>query len=260
MRKKTNISKQIREINLNELILNQDDLKLFSLINNKINHNICNKHQKELCLYCIDENELICSVCYGTCIKNNHSILSLNDYSNEISEKIKILLNKIKKEVTQNNETIEYTRAKQNKLKQKIKDLANYIKNESDLLIQKIQNSKINSLNLLNKVEIISNTKFTKILNQKEEKQKKLNKNKNKIKKMEKLEKDEKNIIKLIQESKKILSKEVEGVDEREERVLIKKENGKRKIDIEREEFDPDTNWENKIKLKTNNKLLLKIN
>ncbi|KAJ6251691.1 e3 ubiquitin-protein ligase trim [Anaeramoeba flamelloides] len=175
----------------------------------KINPNFCDKHKTELCFYCKDENELICSKCHRNCRKNNHSTLSLYDYSNEISRKIKIIINKIQKEEIQNNETIKYTRVNQNKLTQEIKELANFIENESDLLIQKIQNSKINYLNLLNKVEIIPNTKFTKILKEKDEKQKKLNKNKNKIKKMEKLEKDEK-IIKLIRESKEILSKGVE--------------------------------------------------
>ncbi|KAJ6230168.1 e3 ubiquitin-protein ligase trim [Anaeramoeba flamelloides] len=193
----------------------------------KINPNLCNKHKKELCFYCKDGNELICTECYETCRKNKHSTLSLRDYSNEISRKIKIIINKIQKEEIQNKETIKCTHVNQNKLTQEIKELANFIENESDLLIQKIQNSKINYLNLLNKVEIISNTKFTKILNKKEEKQKKLNKNKNQIKKIEKLEKDEKTI-KLIRESKKILSKE--------------------------EEFDPKMNYLDKIKLKKENK------
>ncbi|KAJ3437065.1 hypothetical protein M0812_19136 [Anaeramoeba flamelloides] len=173
--------------------------------------------------------------------------------------KIKIIINKIQKEEIQNNETIKCTHVNQNKLTQEIKELANFIENESDLLIQKIQNSKINYLNLLNKVEIKSNTKFTKILKEKDEKQKKLNKNKNKIKKMEKLERDEKKI-KLIRESKEILPKGVEDEEERKrkwEKKKLKGEVGREKggkIEEERKEFDPKMNWGNKIKLKNENK------
>ncbi|KAJ6230202.1 hypothetical protein M0813_06840 [Anaeramoeba flamelloides] len=223
----------------------------------EINPNLCIKHKKELCFYCKDENELICNKCHRNCSKNKHSTLSLHDYSNEISRKIKIMLNKIQKEEIQNKETIKRTRVNQNKLKQKIKDLSNFIENRSGLLIQKIQNSKINYLNLLNKVEIISNTTFTKILNEKEEKQKKLNKNKNQIKKIEKLEKDEKTI-KIIRKSKEILSKEEERKKKKKNTKKKKKLNIKggrgKKIEKEREEFDPKMNCENIIKLKNENK------
>ncbi|KAJ3435694.1 hypothetical protein M0812_19436 [Anaeramoeba flamelloides] len=171
-----------------------------------INTNKCEKHQEKLSLYCKDENKLICTECYETCRKNNHSILGLNEYSNEISEKIKIIINKIQKEELQNNETIKQTLVNQNKLKQETKELVNYIENESNLLIQKIQKTKINYLNLLKKVEIISNTNFTKILNEKKIKQKKINQNKSKIKKLKKLKKDKKKI-KLIQGSKEIIQK-----------------------------------------------------
>ncbi|KAJ6230188.1 hypothetical protein M0813_06826 [Anaeramoeba flamelloides] len=223
----------------------------------EINPNLCIKHKKELCFYCKDENELICNKCHRNCSKNKHSTLSLHDYSNEISRKIKIIMNKIQKEEIQNKETIKRTRVNQNKLKQEIKELANVIENRSDLLIQKIQNSKKNYLNLLNKVEIISKTTFTKILNKKEEKQKKLNKNKNKIKKMEKLEKDEKTI-KLIRESKEILSKEEERKKKKKntkkkKKLNIRERTGK-KIEKEREEFDPKMNCLNKIILKNENK------
>ncbi|KAJ3441587.1 b-box zinc finger protein [Anaeramoeba flamelloides] len=57
----------------------------------KINHNICDKHKEKLSLYCQNENRLICSECYEICRKNNHSILGLNEYSNEIYEKKKMI-------------------------------------------------------------------------------------------------------------------------------------------------------------------------
>ncbi|KAJ3437121.1 tripartite motif-containing 33-like [Anaeramoeba flamelloides] len=187
----------------------------------EINPNLCIKHKKELCFYCKDENELICNKCHRNCSKNKHSTLSLHDYSNEISRKIKIMLNKIQKEEIQKNETIKRTRVNQNKLKQEIKDLSNFIENES------------------------------------EEKKKKLNKNKNKIKKIEKLEKDEKTI-KIIRKSKEILSKEEERKKKKKNTKKKKKLNIRRgrgkKIIKEREEFDPKMNCENIIKLKNENK------
>ncbi|KAJ6230322.1 tripartite motif-containing protein [Anaeramoeba flamelloides] len=256
----------------------------------EINKNICDKHKKELSLFCKDDNELICTKCYETCRKNNHSILGLNEYSNEISEKIKIILNKIQIEEIKNNETIKHTLVNQNKLKQEIKELGNYIENEFNLLIEKIQNSKINYLKMLKKVEIISNTNLTKILNKKKKKKKKINKNKIQIKKLKKLEKEEK-IIKLIQGSKKIIEEEENDEKkergEREENKKKKEEENDEKNEFEwfldlqlekfdgilkecleefdplleekleeeyEEEFDPKMNYKNIIKLKNESK------
>ncbi|KAJ3424191.1 motif protein trim9 [Anaeramoeba flamelloides] len=95
----------------------------------KVNFNLCRKHNKELSLYCIDENKLICSECYSTCKLNDHEILGLQDFSNEIYEKIKIILNKIQNEENQNKETIQKSLENQNKLKEKIKNIyKNHIK------------------------------------------------------------------------------------------------------------------------------------
>ncbi|KAJ6239799.1 tripartite motif-containing protein [Anaeramoeba flamelloides] len=200
---------------------------------------LCDKHQEKLSLYCQDENELICTGCYETCRKNNHSILGLNEYTNEISVKIRIILNKIQKEEMENNKTIKHTLENKNKLRHEIKEIANYIENGSSLLIKKIKNSKINYLNLLNKVEKLSNTTFDKILSKKEENKKNINKNKTKINNLKKIEKDKKKI-KLIQESKEIIEKIEKAEREREER--------------EKEKFDPKMNQKNRIKLKNGNK------
>ncbi|KAJ6239924.1 hypothetical protein M0813_24845 [Anaeramoeba flamelloides] len=208
----------------------------------KINSNLCDKHNKELCLYCKDENELICGDCYDTCRKNNHSILGLDEYSNEISQKIKIILNKIQKAEIQSNETIQKSLELKNKFKIEIKKLSNFIENQSDLLIQKIQKSKINHLNLLLKVEIISNTKFTKIINKNEAKQEEIKETKTQIKILKKLKKDNKTI-KLIRESKEIIEKDSE--EREKEEILIQRS---------KEEFDPKMNLQNRIKLKNENK------
>ncbi|KAJ3428036.1 hypothetical protein M0812_25668 [Anaeramoeba flamelloides] len=136
----------------------------------KINSNLCDKHKKELSLYCKDDNKLICTKCYETCRINNHSIFGLDEYSNEISEKIKMILNKIQNVEIQNNETIQKSIELKNKFKIEIKELSNLIENQSDLMIQKIQKSKINHLNLLLKAEIITDTKFDQIMNKKSSK------------------------------------------------------------------------------------------
>ncbi|KAJ3435688.1 tripartite motif-containing protein [Anaeramoeba flamelloides] len=211
------------------------------------NQNVCNKHKKEFSLYCKDENELICTECYETCRKNNHSILGLNEYSNEISEKIKIIINKIEKEDIQTEVTIKRALVNQNKLQQEIKELVNYIKNESNLLIQKIQKIdylKINFVNLLSLVGKLSNTNFTKILKEKEEKRKKINKNKIQIEKLKKFEKDEKTI-KLICESKEMIEeddekmkKEKEKKEEREKERIRERERKSQELEKLEKEFD----------------------
>ncbi|KAJ6252076.1 hypothetical protein M0813_14625 [Anaeramoeba flamelloides] len=122
----------------------------------EINSNLCDKHNKELCLYCKDENELICGDCYDT-------------------------------------------------------------------------------------FEIISNTKFTKIINKNEAKQDEIKETKSQIKILTKLEKDNKTI-KLIQESKRMIEK-----DEEEREIRRSKEEYK-------EEFDTKMNSQNRIELKNENK------
>ncbi|KAJ6244385.1 tripartite motif-containing protein [Anaeramoeba flamelloides] len=217
----------------------------------KINSNLCSKHMKELCLYCIDENELICGKCYSNCKINNHSILALDEYSNEISEKIKIILNKIQNEEIQSQETIQKSLELKNKFKIEIKELSNLIETQSDLLIQKIQKLKINHLNLLKKVGIISDLKFDQIINKNEAKKEEINETKNQIKILKKLEKDEKTI-KLIRESKEIIEKDKE--EGGGGRVKVRKRESQRNNEKDKEEFDPKMNYINQIKLKNINK------
>ncbi|KAJ6237766.1 hypothetical protein M0813_26559 [Anaeramoeba flamelloides] len=240
----------------------------------KINSNLCDKHKKELSLYCKDDNKLICTKCYETCRINNHSILGLDEYSNEISEKIKMILNKIQNVEIQNNETIQKSIELKNKFKIEIKELSNLIENQSDLMIQKIQKSKINHLNLLLKAGIISDTKFDQIIDKNEAKQEAINETKKKIKILKKLEKD-KNTIKFLQESNEIIEKD----EEEREKERKKEQQRKREIQREKEskeicnlnqreiqrskeeereknleEFDPKMNRKNVIKLKNENK------
>ncbi|KAJ6249653.1 tripartite motif-containing protein [Anaeramoeba flamelloides] len=242
----------------------------------EIESKLCNKHNKELRLYCKEDNELICTKCYVTCRKNNHLILDLDEYSNEISEKIKIILNKIQNVEIQNNEIIQKSLELKNKFKIEIKELSNLIENQSNLLIQKIQKSKINHLNLLLKIGIISDTKFDNIMNKNEAKQESINETKKQIKILTKWKKDKK-IIKLIRGSKEIFEKEEKEEMEKERKkeqqrkreIQREKEKleeirrlkqRKKEIEIQRskeefeEEFDPKMNRENIIKLKNENK------
>ncbi|KAJ6255238.1 tripartite motif-containing protein [Anaeramoeba flamelloides] len=231
----------------------------------KTNFNICRKHNKELSLYCIDENKLICSECYSNCKINNHEILGLTDFSNEIYEKIKNILNKTQNEEKQNKETIQKSLENQNKLKEKIKNICKKIENDSDLLIQKIQDSKINYLNLFKKIEIIINTKIETILKGTEKKQKKILKKKIKINTIQKLKKDKKHIkiIKSERKKGKKVKKGKKGKKEKEKksRKGNKRELGEKEKEEEKEresekkdEFDPEMNYNNQLKLINENK------
>ncbi|KAJ3437847.1 hypothetical protein M0812_17018 [Anaeramoeba flamelloides] len=134
-------------------------------------------------------------------------------------------------------EKIEITIEKQNTLRQEIKNITNEIKNGSDLLIQKIHNSKINYLNILKTIEIILDKKFEILLKDKKEKHIKIMQNKKEIKNLKQLKKD-KNHIELIRESKKIIvSEKKEGDEDREDdkkKKRKKREKNKKKL-IERE-------------------------
>ncbi|KAJ6234564.1 spry domain containing socs box protein [Anaeramoeba flamelloides] len=181
---------------------------------------------------------------------------------------IKIIVNKIKKEENQNKETIQKSLENQNKLKEKIKNFCKKIENDSDLMIQKIQDSKTNHLNLFKKIEIIINTKIETILKNTKNKQKEISKNKIEINTIKKLKKD-KNHIKLIQGGKKIIKSErnsekngLKGKDKKKgkkSRMGIKgeldeKEKEKERKSEEKEEFDTKMNYVNLIKLKNENK------
>ncbi|KAJ6239523.1 tripartite motif-containing protein [Anaeramoeba flamelloides] len=87
------------------------------------------QHNKELTLYCQDEKKIICAECFENCRTENYTIFGLNEYSNQISEKIQIILNKIQKEEKQNKQTIERALENQIKLRKEIKDISNEIKN-----------------------------------------------------------------------------------------------------------------------------------
>ncbi|KAJ6251215.1 b-box domain protein [Anaeramoeba flamelloides] len=219
-----------------------------------------------------NENKLICSECYENCKINDHEILGLTDFSNEIYEKIKMIVNKIQNEENQNKETIQKSLENQNKLKEKIKNICKKIENDSDLLIQKIQDSKINYLNLFKKIEIIIDTKIETILKDTEKKQKKILKKKKKINTIKKLKKD-KNHIKLIQGGKKIIKSErksekkkgkkgkngkgIKELDEKEKEKEEPDEKERKKKETKsekKEEFDPEMNCKNQIKLKNENK------
>ncbi|KAJ6242342.1 hypothetical protein M0813_22476 [Anaeramoeba flamelloides] len=141
-------------------------------------------------------------------------------------EKIKIILNKIQNEEKQNEKTIQKSLENQNKFKEKIKNICKKIENDSNLLIQKIQDSKINHLNLFKKIEIIINNKIQTILEDTEKKQKKISKKKIKIKTIKKLKKD-KNHIKLIQGGKEIIKSERKSEKEGRKGKGIEKEKEK---------------------------------
>ncbi|KAJ6237771.1 spry domain containing socs box protein [Anaeramoeba flamelloides] len=186
-----------------------------------------------------------------------------------------MILNKIQNVEIQNHETIQKSIELKNKFKIEIKELSNLIEKQSDLMIQKIQKSKINHLNLLLKAEIITDTKFDQIMNKNQAKQEAINETKKKIKILKKLEKDKKTI-KFLQESNEIIEKD------KEEREKERKKEQQRKREIQREkeskeidrlnqrekqrleeenereknldEFDPKMNRKNVIKLKNENK------
>ncbi|KAJ3428083.1 hypothetical protein M0812_25715 [Anaeramoeba flamelloides] len=176
----------------------------------------------------------------------------------------------------QSNETIEKSLELKNKFKIEIKELSNLIEKQSDLMIQKIQKSKINHLNSLLKIGIISDTKFDNIIDKNEAKQEEIKETKNQIKILTKLKKDKKTI-KLIRE----FSNEIIEKDKEERKKERKKEQqSKREIQREKEkseeirrlnqreiqrleeekrekileEFDPKMNCQNPIKLKNENK------
>ncbi|KAJ6243810.1 hypothetical protein M0813_21598 [Anaeramoeba flamelloides] len=167
-------------------------------------------------------------------------------------------------EENQNKETIQKSLENQNKFKEKIKNICKKIENDSDLLIQKIQDSKINHLNLFKKIEIIINNKIQTILEDTEKKQKRILKKKIKINTIKKLKKD-KNHIELMQGGKEIIKSERKrkrkmgrkseknGKKEKEKRKEKKGKEKERKSE-KLDEFDPEMNRQNLIKLKNKNK------
>ncbi|KAJ3433278.1 hypothetical protein M0812_22233 [Anaeramoeba flamelloides] len=166
-----------------------------------------------------------------------------------------MILNKIQNEENQNKETIQKSLENQNKFKEKIKNICKKIENDSDLLIQKIQDSKINHLNLFKKIEIIIDTKIQTILEDTEKKQKKISKKKIKINTAQEFKKD-KNHIKLIQGCKEIIKKEKEKEDVNENGKKGEKErkSKKKELDEKEEEFDREMNYNNRITLINDNK------
>ncbi|KAJ6255632.1 tripartite motif-containing protein [Anaeramoeba flamelloides] len=219
----------------------------YNELTKKYQFNVCEKHNKELTLFCSTENKLICEECHDICIDEEHRIISLNKITNKISEKMEKILKEIQKEENENYLKIQKILGSKKKLKNQLKEMARLIENKSDLLKKKIEISKLKHLELLNKIKIIIDNKYVKIMIETEKKQKKINKDKFTMKNLEMLKK-EGSKIQLIQESKKIIEREeAKGEDTMRIQVDLEEEE-------EEEEFDSKMNQENKIQLKNKNK------
>ncbi|KAJ6229050.1 hypothetical protein M0813_08550 [Anaeramoeba flamelloides] len=203
-------------------------------------NNKCPKHNQKFKFYCEEEDQLICRSCIENCLDQNHLILSLNSKSNQIFQKMKIILKEIQTKEKENQETLQKSQRNKKKFKIKIQEISQQIERESDLLKQQIEKSKNKHLKLLKTIQIIIEYKFNKIIQNNEKTIQKINQNKTKMQKIRKLKTKNKNI-KLINESKNLINK----FKKRKE-----KEKEKKKFKLSKEIFDPKMNHKNVIKLK----------
>ncbi|KAJ6229057.1 tripartite motif-containing protein [Anaeramoeba flamelloides] len=209
------------------------------------NNNKCPKHKKKFKFYCEEEDQLICPECIENCLDQKHSLLSLNFKSDQILQKMKIILKEIQTKEKVNQLTIQKSQQNKNKLKQKIQQISQQIERESDLLKQQIDKSKNQQLKLLKTIEIIIENQFNKIIQNKEKSIQKINQNKTKMQKISKLKTKNQNI-ELINESKELINESKELINK-----FKKKE--KLKFKLSKEIFDPKMNYQNAIKLKNQN-------
>ncbi|KAJ6236964.1 hypothetical protein M0813_27313 [Anaeramoeba flamelloides] len=204
------------------------------------NNTKCPKHNQKFKFYCEEEDQLICRECIAYCLDQNHSLLSLNSKSNEIFQKIQIILNEIQTKEKDNQLTIQKSQRNKNKFKQKIQQISQQIEKESDLLKQQIEKSKNKQLQLLKTIQIIIENQINQIIQNNQKTIQKINQNKPKIQKIKKLKTKNQNI-ELINESKEIINK----FKKRKE-----KEKEKQKLKLSKEIFDPKMNSFNFLKLK----------
>ncbi|KAJ3429261.1 putative protein-related [Anaeramoeba flamelloides] len=202
------------------------------------NNNRCPKHKKKFKFYCEKEDQLICRKSIENCLDQNHLILSLNSKSNQIIQKMEIILKEIQTKEKENQLTIQKSQRNKNKFKQKIQQIVQQIEKESDLLKQQIEKSKNQQLQLLKTIQIIIENQFNKKIQNNEKSIQKINQNKTKMQKIRKLKTKNKNI-ELINESKELINEF--------------KEKEKLKFKLSKEIFDPKMNYKNTIKLKNQN-------
>ncbi|KAJ6229040.1 hypothetical protein M0813_08540 [Anaeramoeba flamelloides] len=210
------------------------------------NNNKCPKHKKKFKFYCEEEDQLKCSASIKNCLDQNHSLLSLNSKSDQIFQKIQIILKEIQTKEKENQLTLQKSQQNKNKFKQKIQQISQQIEKESDLLKQQIEKTKNQQLKLLKTIEIIIEYKFNKIIQNKEKTIQIINQNKTKMQKISKLKTKNKSI-ELINESKEIINK----FKKRKE-----KEKEKQKEKLSKEIFDPKMSHKNVIKLKNQNQTI----
>ncbi|KAJ6229052.1 tripartite motif-containing protein [Anaeramoeba flamelloides] len=202
------------------------------------NNNRCPKHKKKFKFYCEEEDQLICPTSIEYCLDQKHSLLSLNSKSNEIFQKMQIILNEIQTKEKENQETIQKSQQNKKKFKIKIQEISQQIERESDLLKQQIDKSKNQHLQLLKTIQIIIENQFNKKIQNNEKSIQKINQDKTKMQKISKLKTKNKNI-ELINESKELINEF--------------KEKEKLKFKLSKEIFDPKMNYQNMIKLKNQN-------
>ncbi|KAJ6236959.1 hypothetical protein M0813_27308 [Anaeramoeba flamelloides] len=209
-------------------------------------NNKCPKHNQKFKFYCEEEDQLICPECIENCLDQKHPLLSLNSKSDQIFQKMQIILKEIQTKEKENQLSIQKSQQNKNKLKIKIQQISQQIERESDLLKQQIEKSKNKQLKVLKTIEIIIENQFNKIIQNKEKSIQKINQNKAKMRKISKLKPKNKNI-ELINESKELINESKEIINK------FKKRKEKEKLKLSKEIFDPKMNHKNSIKLKNQN-------
>ncbi|KAJ3429264.1 tripartite motif-containing protein [Anaeramoeba flamelloides] len=214
------------------------------------NNNRCPKHKKKFKIYCEEEDQLICRSCIEYCLDQNHSLLTLNSKSNQIFQKMQIILKEIQTKEKENQLSIQKSQQNKNKLKQKIQQISQQIEKESDLLKQQIDKSKNQQLKVLKTIQIIIENQFNQKIQNNEKTIQKINEDKTKIQKISNLKTKNKNI-ELINESKELINEFKEIINKFKKRK--EKEKEIQKFKLSKEIFDPKMNSQNTIKLKNQN-------
>ncbi|KAJ6229053.1 hypothetical protein M0813_08553 [Anaeramoeba flamelloides] len=217
----------------------------------KKNNNKCPKHKKKFKIYCEEEDQLKCSGCITEyCLDQNHSLLTLNSKSNQIFQKMEIILKEIQTKEKENQLSIQKSQQNKNKFKQKIQQISQQIEKESDLLKQQIDKSKNQQLKVLKTIQIIIENQFSQKIQNNEKTIQKINEDKTKIQKISNLKTKNKNI-ELINESKELINEFKEIINKFKKRK--EKEKEIQKFKLSKEIFDPKMNYQNTIKLKNQN-------
>ncbi|KAJ6254144.1 spry domain containing socs box protein [Anaeramoeba flamelloides] len=200
------------QIHPNEFLINFHKVTLYTEEENSKKIELCGRHQKELSLYCLNHQEIICTKCMDDyCVDHNKDIIRLGKAAKDLYDQCQIIRHEIEKLHFQIKNEKSATEISMKKINQKYDNFKLYMSKRKTQLISQIENTYKESLSCIEKCQLVTNKQLQNSLNSQQEIYNEISKYKKTCNKLSRYRKN-KNLIQTITYSLKIIQKQ-EGLE-----------------------------------------------